>query len=120
MGQEKGEGPLLIPNGRWGQKGKGHRDLLWRAQASVLGRRPAKVLCGTALHQPGFAKAKQEHTVVPENGDDGSSKRSFVCKTILAIWSQFNLAIKCFPFTLQPGENNGNTAKDFLVPVEQI
>lgn len=93
--------------------------LLQRGQASVLGRRPArKVFCCIALHQSGFAK--QEHAVVPETGDDGSPNRSFVCKTSLAIWSQFNLAIKCFPFTLQPGENNGNTAKDFLVPVEQI
>lgn len=93
--------------------------LLQRGQASVLGRRPArKVFCCTALHQSGFAK--QEYAVVPETGDDGSPNRSFVCKTSFTIWSQFNLAIKCFPFTLQPGENNGNTAKDVLVPMEQI
>lgn len=38
----------------------------------------------------------------------------------LAVLSQPNHALKCFPPTLQPEENNSNVAKDFLVVVEQI
>lgn len=67
-----------------------------------------------------FAKAKEEHAAVPEIGDDESPNRSLVWKASLAIWSQFNLSIKCFPPTVLPGESNSNIAKVFLVPGEQI